>query len=163
MLPGKEQKMPVKEISGKLNGKGIKIGLVVSRFNEFFTKQLLGGAVDCLVRHGTDEKDITVAWVPGANEIPLAVLNMAKSGKYDTIVAVGAVIRGATTHADLINSQVSKSLVKISMDTGMPVINGVISAENLEQAVERSGTKAGNKGADAAIAAIEMVNLSKEM
>ena len=153
----------VKELSGSLIGKGLRVGIVVSRFNDFLTKELLGGALDCLVRHGVIEKDIVVAWVPGANELPLVLQKLAQAGKYDALVALGAVVQGATQHADLINSQVSRSLAKIAMDTNIPVINGVICASNLEQAIERAGTKAGNKGWNAAQSAIEMANLFKSM
>jgi 6,7-dimethyl-8-ribityllumazine synthase len=155
--------MPAKELSGNLMAQGLRVGLVVSRFNDFITKELLEGAKDCLLRHGAGEKDITVAWVPGANEVPLAVDRMARSKKYDALVALGAVIQGATPHADLINGQVSRSLAKTALDTGLPVINGVICAGNLEQAIERAGTKAGNKGWSAALAAVEMANLYKAM
>ena len=155
--------MAVNEISGNLLAKGLKMGLVVSRFNDFLSKQLLSGAIDCLIRHGAAEKDITVAWVPGANETPMAVQKMAQSGKFDALIALGAVIQGATPHADLINAQVSRSLAKMSADHNVPVINGIVCASNLEQAIERSGTKAGNKGWHAAQAAIEMANLYKEM
>jgi 6,7-dimethyl-8-ribityllumazine synthase len=153
----------MKELSGNLVAKGMKFGVVVSRFNDFLTKPLLGGAVDCLVRHGAAENDITVAWVPGANEVPLVVDLMARGGKFHGLIALGAVIQGATPHADLINSQVSRSLAKTAMDTGRPVINGVVCAQSLEQAIERCGTKAGNKGWSAAQAAIEMVSLYREM
>ena len=155
--------MSVKEISVKLIVEGSKFGVVVSRFNDFFTRQLLAGALDCLQRHGASEKDITVVWVPGANEIPMAAQKMAKPGKYDAVIALGAVIQGATPHAELINAQVSKSLASISLEHDVPVINGVVAADNLEQAIERSGTKAGNKGWQAAQAAIEMANLFKQM
>lgn len=155
--------MAVNEISGNLLAKGLKMGLVVSRFNDFLSKQLLSGAIDCLIRHGAAEKDITVAWVPGANETPMAVQKMAQSGKFNALIALGAVIQGATPHADLINAQVSRSLARLSADHNVPVINGVVCASNLEQAIERSGTKAGNKGWHAAQAAIEMANLYKEM
>lgn len=153
--------MSVKELGANLLGKGLKIGIVASRFNDFLTKQLAGGAVDCLVRHGVAEADITLAWVPGANEGPLAAQKMAATGRFDAIVVVGAVVQGATRHAELITSQVSRSLAQIALGSGVPVINGVITAETLEQAVERSGTKAGNKGWSAAQAAIEMANLYK--
>lgn len=153
----------IKELSGSLIGKGLRVGIVVSRFNDFITKELLGGALDCLVRHGVAEKDVVVAWVPGANELPLVLQKMAQGIPCDALVALGAVIQGATPHADLINSQVSRSLAKIGMDTGIPVINGVICASNLEQAIERAGTKAGNKGWSAAQSAIEMANLFKTM
>lgn len=155
--------MSVKEISGHLLAKGQKIGLVVSRFNDFLTCQLLKGALDCLVRHGAAEADVTVVWVPGSNETSMAVERMAKSGQYDALIALGAVVQGATPHADLINAQVSRSLARTAMDHDLPVVNGVVCAGNLEQAIERSGTKAGNKGWQAAQAAIEMVNLYKEL
>jgi len=155
--------MSVKEVSAKLTAGGLTFGLAVSRFNDFLTKQLLSGAIDCIVRHGGAEEAITVVWVPGANELPLAVQKMAESRKYSALIGLGAVVQGATPHADLINSQVSRSLAKVAMDTGIPVINGVVCAQNLEQAIERSGTKAGNKGWQAAQAAIEMANLYVEM
>lgn len=155
--------MNVREISGNLVAKGLKLGIVVSRFNDFLSKQLLSGALDCFVRHGGTDKDITVVWVPGANETPLAADKMAKAGKLDALVVIGAVIQGATPHADLINSQVSRSIAKVAMDNNIPVINGVVCASNLEQAIERCGTKAGNKGWHAVEAAIEMANLYKEM
>lgn len=155
--------MSVNEISGKLLAEGLKVGIVASRFNDFLTRQLLSGAIDCLVRHAAAEKDITVAWVPGANEVPLAVQKMAQSEKFNVLIALGAVIQGATPHADLINSQVSRSLARVAMDHNVPVINGVLCAGNLEQAIERSGTKAGNKGWYAALSAIEMANLYKEI
>lgn len=153
--------MSTKEISASLTAEGQKIGVVVSRFNDFLTKQLLSGAIDCITRHGAAEKDITVVWVPGANELPIAIEKMATGGKYDALIALGAVVQGATPHADLINAQVSRSLVKTAMGSGVPVINGVVCANNLEQAIERSGTKGGNKGWQAALAAIEMANLFK--
>lgn len=149
------------ELSANLMAPGMKIGIVISRFNDFLTKQLLGGAVDCLVRHGAKEKDITVAWVPGANEIPLVAQRLAATKKFDGLVALGAVIQGATPHAELINAQVSRSLAKVGMDFNLPVVNGVVCADNLEQAIERCGTKAGNKGWQASQAVIEMVNLFK--
>lgn len=155
--------MSVQELSANLNAQGLKIGIVISRFNDFLTRQLLGGAVDCLVRHGAAEADVTVAWVPGANETPLVVHRMAGGKKYDAIIALGAVVQGATPHADLINAQVSRSLAKTAMDFNLPVINGVVCAGNLEQAIERCGTKAGNKGWTAAQAAIEMANLYKTL
>jgi 6,7-dimethyl-8-ribityllumazine synthase len=152
----------MKELSGNLVAQGLKFGVVVSRFNDFLTKQLLSGAVDCLVRHGADEKNITVAWVPGANEIPMAMERLAAGGKCDALIALGAVVQGATPHADLINAQVSRSLASIARDARVPVLNGVVCANNLEQAIERCGTKAGNKGWQAAQAAIEMANLFKQ-
>lgn len=153
----------VRELSGNLIGKGLRVGIAISRFNDFFTKELKGGALDGLTRHGVQEKDIVVAWVPGANELPLVLQKMAESGKFDALIGLGVVIQGATAHADLINGQVSKSLAKIAMDTHLPVINGVVCAGNLEQAIERCGSKAGNKGWSAAEAAIEMANLYREM
>jgi len=156
--------MKVKEIAGNLQADGLKFGVVVSRYNDFLTKQLLSGALDCLVRHGAAEGDITVAWVPGANELPMVVEKMATSEHYDAIVALGAVVAGATQHADLINSQVSRSLAQTALThPRAPVINGVVCAHNLEQAIERSGTKAGNKGWQAAQAAIEMANVYRAL
>ena len=154
--------MPHREIHGNLTADGAKFAIVISRFNAIFTGQLLKGALDAIVRHGGKEENVTVVWVPGANEIPFATARLAAQ-KFDAIIALGAVIQGATSHAELINSQVSKSLAKIGLDSGIPVLNGVICAENLEQAVERSGSKAGNKGYDAACAAIEMVNVFREL
>ena len=153
--------MSYNEVSVNLCAEGLKMGIVVSRFNDFLTKQLVAGATDCLIRHGGKESDITVVWVPGANEAPLAIDRMAKSGKYDALIALGAVVHGATPHADLINGQVSRTLAKTSIDEGVPVLNGMICADNLEQAIERAGTKAGNKGWNAAQGAIEMANLYK--
>jgi len=155
--------MQAKELSGNLNAAGLKIGIVVSRFNDFLTRQLLEGAKDCFVRHGGAENDLTVAWTPGANEVPLAVQKMAAAGNYDALVGLGAVVQGATPHADLINAQVSRSLAKVALDRGLPVINGVVCAGNLDQAIERCGTKAGNKGWSAMQAAIEMANLFKAL
>jgi 6,7-dimethyl-8-ribityllumazine synthase len=156
-------RMSVNEVQGKLLAKGLKLAIVISRFNNFFTQQLLGGAKDAILRHGGAEENVGIYWVPGANEIPLVASKLAASGKWDAVVALGVVIEGATPHADLINSQVSRSLAGIALETQVPVINGVVCAHNLEQAIERSGSKAGNKGADAAQAAIEMANLLKEM
>ncbi|NLL84722.1 MAG: 6,7-dimethyl-8-ribityllumazine synthase [Lentisphaerae bacterium] len=155
--------MSRKLIEGQLNAQGMRVALLVSRFNSFLTSQLLEGASDCLVRHGASEADLTVVWVPGANEIPMAAKAAAVSGNYDAVVALGAVIRGATTHADLINTQVSRALSAIALESGVPVLNGVVSAESLEQGIERSGTKAGNKGWDAALAAIEIVSVLKQL
>ncbi len=155
--------MEYRLIEGKLNAEGMRVALAVSRFNSFLTTHLLKGAVDCLVRHGGAEKNLTVVWVPGANELPLAAGKLAASGRYDAVVALGAVIRGATSHADLINTQVSKSLASISLKCGIPVLNGVVSAESIEQGIERAGTKAGNKGWDAALAAIELVSVLKQL
>ncbi len=153
----------IKEISGGLIGKGLKVALVASRFNDFLVKELVGGAVDCLVRHGVNEKDIVLVWVPGANELPQAAQQLANKGGFSVIVAMGAVVQGATPHADLINAQVSRSLAGIALEKQVPVINAVVCADNLEQAIERCGTKAGNKGWSGALAAIEMANLFQQM
>lgn len=153
----------MKILEGQLLAEGLKIGIVVSRFNEFITSKLLSGAEDTLRRHGAKEDDITVAWVPGAFEIPLIAKKMAKSGKYDGIVCLGAVIRGATSHYDYVCNEVSKGVALVNMETEVPTAFGVLTTENIEQAVERAGTKAGNKGSDAAMAVIEMVNLTKEL
>ena len=150
-----------KNYEGNLLGKGLKFGLVVSRFNEFFSKKLLEGAQDALLRHGVNETDIEVAWTPGSFEIPLIAQKMAKSNKYDAVVCLGAVVRGSTPHFDHIAAEVTKGIAKVNMDTGVPVIYGVITTDTLEQAIERSGTKEGNKGFDAAVSAIEMANLVK--
>ncbi len=150
-------------LEGKLNAKGLKFGIVVARFNEFITSKLLSGAMDCLVRHEAADEDITVAWVPGAFEIPVACKKMAESGKYDAVIALGAVIRGATPHFDYVCAEASKGVAQVSMQTGVPVAFGVLTTENIQQAVERAGTKAGNKGVDCAMSAMEMVNLLKEM
>ena len=148
----------MKILEGQLLAEGLKIGIVVSRFNEFITSKLL-----TLRRHGANEDDITVAWVPGAFEIPLIAKKMAKSGKYDGIICLGAVIRGATSHYDYVCNEVSKGVALVNMETEVPTAFGVLTTENIEQAVERAGTKAGNKGSDAAMAVIEMVNLTKEL
>ena len=153
----------MKEIAGKLNAEKMVFGIVISRFNSLFTGQLLKGALDCIERHGADVANVTVAWVPGANELPLAAQTLVKTKKLDAVIALGCVVQGATPHADLINAQVARALSKVSMDAGIPVINSVIAAQNLEQAVERSGTKAGNKGWDGALAAIEMASLLKQL
>lgn len=153
----------MKILEGQLLAEGLKIGIVVSRFNEFITSKLLSGAEDTLRRHGANEDDITVAWVPGAFEIPLIAKKMAKSGKYDGIIALGAVIRGATSHYDYVCNEVSKGIALVNMETEVPTAFGVVTTENIEQAVERAGTKAGNKGPDAAMAVIEMVNLAKQL
>jgi 6,7-dimethyl-8-ribityllumazine synthase len=155
--------MNVKRIEGKLNAEGLKFGIVVSRFNDFFTDKLVEGAVDCMVRHGADEQKITVTHVPGSFEIPYVASRMARSGNYDAVVCLGAVIRGDTPHFDYIASEVSKGIARLGMETDVPVIFGVITADTLEQAIERAGTKAGNKGWDAALTAIEMVNLYRVM
>ena len=139
--------------------KDIRIGIVCARFNEFITSKLLGGAMDGLLRHDVADENIDVAWVPGAFEIPLIAKKMAKSGKYDAVICLGAVIRGSTSHYDYVCSEVSKGIASVSLDSGIPVMFGVVTTENIEQAIERAGTKAGNKGYDCALGAIEMVNL----
>lgn len=151
------------EVSAVLDAKGLKIAVVVSRFNDFLTRHLKGGAIDCILRHGGADADLTVVWTPGANEIPMTIDKLAARGGYDALIALGAVIQGATPHAGLINTQVSKSLSSIAMKRGVPVINGVVCADTLEQAIDRSGAKAGNKGWTAALAAIEMANLYKAL
>ncbi len=155
--------MNYREINGQLNAEGLKMAIVISRFNSFFTSQLLKGAIDCFTRHGGQESDLTVVWVPGANELPLLAEKLAAKGNIQAVVALGAVIRGATPHADLINNQVARSLAAIALDHGVPVINAVVCADNLEQAIERSGTKAGNKGWDGALAAIEMASVCRQL
>lgn len=153
----------MKKLEGKMVSDGIKIGIVAARFNEFITSKLVDGAIDGLVRHDVKEKDIEVAWVPGAFEIPLIAAKMAKSEKYDAIICLGAVIRGSTSHYDYVCNEVSKGISAISLKYDLPVMFGVITTENIEQAIERAGTKAGNKGYDCALGAIEMVNLIKEI
>ncbi|NCD07927.1 MAG: 6,7-dimethyl-8-ribityllumazine synthase [Negativicutes bacterium] len=153
----------MKTLEGQLKADGLKVGIVVGRFNEFITGKLLTGAIDCLVRHGANDADITVAWVPGAFEIPLIAKKMAAAGKYDAIICLGAVIRGATPHFDYVCAEVSKGIATVSLQYDTPVSFGVLTTENIEQAVERAGTKAGNKGVDAAMAAIEMVDLLKNV
>ena len=150
-----------KRYVGKLMGEGLKFGVVVARFNEFITSKLLDGAQDTLSRHGVKAEDVDVAWTPGSFEIPLIAKKMAESGKYDAIICLGAVIRGGTPHFDYIASEVTKGIAHVSLDTGRPIILGVITADNLEQAIERAGTKSGNYGSQAALHAIEMANLGK--
>lgn len=149
----------MRTIEGNLVSKNIRVGIVAARFNEFITSKLLGGAMDGLLRHDVRDDDIDVAWVPGAFEIPLIASKMAKSGKYDAIICLGAVIRGATSHYDYVCNEVSKGIASVSLESGIPVLFGVLTTENIEQAIERAGTKAGNKGYDCAVSAIEMVNL----
>ncbi len=151
-----------KTFEGRLLGEGLRFGIVVARFNEFITSRLLGGALDILHRHGVDQESIEIAWVPGAFEIPLAAKKMAGRG-YDAVICLGAVIRGATPHFEYIASEVTKGIALISLELEMPIVYGLITADTLEQAIERAGTKAGNKGADAALTALEMVNLLKEL
>ena len=153
----------MRTLEGKVVAEGIRIGIVVARFNEFITSRLLGGAIDGLVRHGMNEEDVDVAWVPGSFEIPLIAKKMAKSGKYDAVIALGAVIRGSTSHYDYVCNEVSKGVAAASMESGVPVMFGIVTTENIEQAIERAGTKAGNKGYDCALGAIEMVNLIRTM
>jgi len=148
---------------GSLIGTGLKVGIVISRFNEFITSKLLGGALDTLERHGVNLDDIEVAWVPGSFEIPIAADKMASSRKYDAVICLGALIRGSTPHFDYIAAEASKGIAQVGLKTGVPTIFGVITTENIEQAIERAGTKVGNKGSDAAMTAIEMVNLFKQL
>lgn len=148
---------------GNVVSKDIKVGIVVARFNEFITSKLLSGAEDGLLRHNVKPEDIDVAWVPGAFEIPLIASKMAKSGKYDAVIALGAVIRGSTTHYDYVCSEVSKGIANVSLNSDIPVMFGVITTENIEQAIERAGSKAGNKGYECATGAIEMVNLIRNI
>lgn len=152
-----------KKFEGQLVADGLKIGIVASRFNEFISNKLLEGAIDGLKRHGVADEDIAVAWVPGAFEIPMVAKKMAKSGNYDAIICVGAVIRGSTPHFDYVAGEVSKGVAQVGLKTGVPTIFGVITTENIEQAIERAGTKSGNKGFEAAEGAIEMANLLKSM
>lgn len=151
----------VKTIEGKLTVENEKFCIIVSRFNEFISSKLLSGAVDELIRHGVKDENITVVWSPGAFEIPVLAQKCAKSGSYNAIIALGAIIKGSTPHFDYVSAELSKGIASVSLDTGVPVIFGVLTTENIEQAIERAGTKAGNKGSDAAKAAIEMANLIK--
>jgi 6,7-dimethyl-8-ribityllumazine synthase len=153
----------MKIIEGNLLGQGLKIGIVAARFNEFITGKLLGGAQDALLRHGVATEDITIIWVPGAFEIPLVAKKAALSGKYDAVICLGAVIRGATPHFDYVSAEVSKGIAQVSLSTDIPISFGVLTTDNIEQAIERAGTKAGNKGFDAAVTAIETANLLKQM
>ena len=148
---------------GKLVSEGIKVGVVCARFNEFIVSKLLSGCEDALLRHGVDDADISVAWVPGAFEIPLIASKLAQSGKYDAVICLGAVIRGSTSHYDYVCNEVSKGIAAVSLESGVPVLFGILTTENIEQAIERAGTKAGNKGYDCAVSAIEMVNLLHEL
>lgn len=153
----------IKTNEGNLVAKELKFAIIVSRFNEFITSKLLGAAIDGIVRHGGLEKDIEITWVPGAFEIPVIAQKLAAKGTFDAIICLGAVIRGSTPHFDYVCAEVSKGVAKVSLDAGMPVIFGVVTTDNIEQAVERAGTKAGNKGYDAAVSAIEMANLMKKL
>lgn len=153
----------MKVLEGKLVAGEVKIGIVAARFNEFIVSKLIGGALDGLKRHDVEEDNITLAWVPGAFEIPLAAKKMAQTGNYDAIICLGTVIRGATSHYDYVCNEVSKGIASVSLETGVPVMFGVVTTENIEQAIERAGTKAGNKGYDCALGAIEMINLLKQV
>ncbi len=153
----------MKTIEGKLDAKGLKFGIVIARFNEFISGKLLAGCLDGLKRHGADEKNIDVLWSPGSFEIPLLAKKMVQGGKYQAVICLGAVIRGATPHFDYVAAEVSKGVAQVGLESGVPVIFGVLTTDNLEQAIERAGTKGGNKGFDAALAAIEMANLMKEL
>lgn len=153
----------LKIYEGELVAKGLRFGIVVSRFNEFMAAKLLDGALDCLSRHGADEKDITIVKVPGSFEIPYAAARLARAGRFDGVVCLGVVIRGETPHYNYICNEVAKGIAKISLDTGIPVIFGLVTADTLEQAIERAGSKAGNRGFDAGLSAIEMVNLYKKI
>ena len=154
----------IKLVVGKVVApKGMKVGIVASRFNEIIVNKLLGGAVDGLVRHGVEEQNITAAWVPGAFEIPSVASKMAKSGNYDAIICVGAVIRGETSHYDYVCNEVSKGIAQVGLATGVPVLFGIVTTENIEQAISRAGSKGGNKGYDCALSAIEMVNVLKQL
>ena len=153
----------MKTFEGKVVAKNIKVGIVAARFNEFIVSKLVGGAMDGLVRHDVKEDDIDVAWVPGAFEIPLIASKMAKSGKYDAVICLGAVIRGNTSHYDYVCAEVSKGVATVSLNSDIPVMFGVLTTDNIEQAIELAGTKAGNKGYDCALSAIEMVNLIREI
>ena len=153
----------MKTFQGTLVADGLRVGIVASRFNEFITAKLLSGAMDGLLRHGVREEDIQLAWVPGAFEIPLIAQKMARSGRYDAVICLGAVIRGATSHYDYVCNEVSKGIAAVSLETGVPVLFGVLTTENLEQAIERAGTKGGNKGYDCALSAVEMCNLLRAL
>ena len=150
-------------LEGKVVAEGMKIGIVASRFNEFIVSKLIGGAQDALIRHGVSDDDIDLAWVPGAFELPIVAKKMAESGKYDAVLCLGAVIKGATSHYDLVCAETSKGIAAVGLQTGVPTLFGVVTTDTIEQAIERSGTKAGNKGYDVACSAIEMVNLMKNM
>ncbi|MBR3244430.1 MAG: 6,7-dimethyl-8-ribityllumazine synthase [Parasporobacterium sp.] len=150
-------------LEGKVVAGQVKIGIVAARFNEFIVSKLVGGAQDALVRHGVEDNDIDIAWVPGAFEIPFIAQKMAESGKYDAILCLGAVIRGATSHYDLVCNEAAKGIATVGLKTGVPTLFGVVTTDNIEQAIERAGTKAGNKGYDVACSAIEMINLVNEI
>jgi len=153
----------MKTFEGKLIAEGLRFGIIVGRFNEFIGGKLLSGALDAISRHGGSDNDVDLAWVPGAFEIPIVAKKMAKSGKYDAIICLGAVIRGATPHFDMVAGEVTKGIALVGLETGLPVIFGVLTTDSIEQAIERAGTKGGNKGFDAAVTAIEMANLLKQI
>lgn len=153
----------MKTFEGKLVAQNMKVALVAARFNEFITSKLIGGAMDGLTRHGVQEEDISLAWIPGAFEIPLIASKMAASGKYDAVICLGAVIRGSTSHYDYVCAEVSKGIAQVSLQSQVPVLFGVLTTDTIEQAIERAGTKAGNKGYDCALSAVEMVNLIREV
>ena len=153
----------MKVLEGNVVASGLKLGIVAARFNEFIVSKLVSGAEDACVRHGVNTDDIDIAWVPGAFEIPLIAKKMAKSGKYDAVICLGAVIKGSTSHYDYVCAEVSKGTAQVGLETGVPTIFGVLTTDNIEQAIERAGTKAGNKGYDVACSAIEMVNLMKNL
>lgn len=153
----------IKTFEGKLNASGLRFAIVCARFNDIFVSQLKGGAIDCLLRHGACKDDIAIAWVPGSYEIPLVAQKLADSGKYDAVICLGVVIQGSTAHANYVNAEVSKGLAQISLSKNLPVIYGVVTTENIEQAIERCGSKAGNRGFSAAQTAIEMASLLKEL
>ncbi|MCD8220206.1 MAG: 6,7-dimethyl-8-ribityllumazine synthase [Ruminococcus sp.] len=153
----------MKTFEGLYEGKGLRMAIVASRFNEFITTKLVGGAEDCLLRHGVDGDDIALAWVPGAFEIPLAAKKLAESGSYDAVICVGAVIRGATSHYDYVCAEVSKGIAQVGLSSGVPVLFGVLTTDTIEQAVERAGTKAGNKGYDCAMSALEIASLLRQI
>ena len=152
----------MKVLEGKLTAEGLRIGIVAARFNEFITNKLVSGAIDALTRHGASAENMTMAWVPGAFEIPLAAQKMASSGKFDAVICLGAVIRGSTPHFDYVSNEVTKGVAHVGLQTGVPTVFGVLTTDTIEQAIERAGTKAGNKGFDAAMTAIEMSNLLKD-
>lgn len=155
--------MAINIIEGNVVNEGMKVGIVCARFNEFITAKLLGGAVDALRRHNVPEEDVTAAWVPGAFEIPVTAKRMAASGKYDAVICLGAVIRGATSHYDVVCNEVSKGIAQVQLETGVPVMMGVLTVDTIEQAIERAGTKAGNKGFECSVGAIEMVNVLRQL
>lgn len=153
----------IKTFEGKLIGQGLKFGIVVGRFNEFITNKLLSGCLDALTRHGVSESEIETAWVPGGFEIPMVAQRLAQTGRYDAVICLGTIIRGGTPHFEYVSSEVAKGIAQVSLKTGIPTIFGIITSDTIEQAIERAGTKAGNKGWDAAVTALEMANLLKSL